>query len=79
MNHAHITTGKGEQIKLLNFELKDETGFVRVSVWRNQAEQLSTLKLGDDVTIENAFVKKGYGNRVELSTRGGTQFTVKPI
>ncbi len=74
-----VTTGKGEQIKLLNFELKDETGFVRVSVWRNQAEQLSELKLGDDVTIENAYVKKGYGNRVELSTRNGTVFTVKAI
>ncbi|XHH08446.1 MAG: OB-fold nucleic acid binding domain-containing protein [Candidatus Bathyarchaeia archaeon] len=74
-----VTTGKGEQIKLLNFELKDETGSVRVSVWRNQAEQLSSIKLGDEVTVENAFVKKGYGNRVELSTRGGTKFTVKTI
>ncbi len=74
-----VTTGKGEQIKLLTFELKDETGSVRVSVWRNQAEQLSNLKLSDEVTIENAFVKKGYGNKVELSTRSGTQFTVKPI
>jgi replication factor A1 len=74
-----VTTGKGEQIKLLNFELKDETGSIRVSVWRNQAEQLSGLKLGDDVTVENAFVKKGYGNKVELSTRSGTVFTVKPI
>jgi replication factor A1 len=74
-----VTTGKGEQIKLLTFELKDETGAVRVSVWRNQAEELSDLKLCDDVTIENAFVKKGYGNKLELSTRSGTQFTVKSI
>jgi replication factor A1 len=74
-----VTTGKGEQIKLLTFELKDETGRVRVSVWRNQAEQLSSLKLGDDVTVENAFVKKGYGGKLELSTRSGTQFTVKAI
>jgi len=74
-----VTTGKGEQIKLLTFELKDETGSVRVSVWRNQAEQLSELKLGDNVIIENAFVKKGYGKGLELSTRSGTQFKVKPI
>lgn len=74
-----VTTGKGEKIKLLTFELKDETGSVRVSVWRNQAEELSSLKLGDDVTVENAFVKKGYGNKLELSTRSGTQFTVKSI
>jgi replication factor A1 len=74
-----VTTGKGEQIKLLTFELKDETGSIRVSVWRNQAEELASLKLCDDVTVENAFVKKGYGNKLELSTRSGTQFTVKSI
>lgn len=74
-----VTTGKGEKIKLLTFELKDETGAVRVSVWRNQAEELADLKLCDDVTVENAFVKKGYGNKLELSTRSGTQFTVKSI
>ncbi|MCL1978309.1 MAG: OB-fold nucleic acid binding domain-containing protein [Candidatus Bathyarchaeota archaeon] len=74
-----VTTGKGEQIKLLTFELEDETGSVRVSAWRNQVEQLSNLKLGDEVTIENGFVKKGYGNKLEISTRSGTQFIVKTI
>ncbi len=74
-----VITGKGEQIKLLTFEIKDETGQVRVSVWRDQAEKLSDLKLCDDVSIENAYVKKGYGNKVELSTRGSTVITVKQI
>jgi replication factor A1 len=74
-----VTTGKGEQIKLLNFELKDETGSIRVTVWRDQAEKLSNLKLCDDVTVENAYVKKGYGNRVELSTRTSTTISVKSI
>ncbi|MDR2720590.1 MAG: hypothetical protein LBC03_07305 [Nitrososphaerota archaeon] len=71
-----VTTGRGEQIKLLTFELKDETGSVKVSVWRSQAEQLCSLKLGDNVAIENGFVKKGYGSKLELTTRSGTQFTV---
>lgn len=74
-----VTTGRGEQIKLLTFELKDETGSVRVSVWRNQVEQFSNLKLCDSVTIENGFVKKGYGDKLELTTRSGTQFKIKPI
>ncbi len=74
-----VTTGKGEQIKLLNFELKDETGSIRVTVWRDQAEKLSELKLCDDVIIENAYVKKGYGNRVEVSTRTSTVISVKSI
>jgi len=74
-----VTTGRGEQIKLLTFELKDETSLVRVSVWRNQVEQLSNLKLGDSVTVENGFVKKGYGDKLELTTRSGTQFKIKTI
>jgi replication factor A1 len=74
-----VTTGRGEQIKLFTFELRDETGSVRVSVWRNQVEQLSDLKLGDSVTVENGFVKKGYGDKLELTTRSGTQFKIKSI
>ncbi|MDR2700075.1 MAG: hypothetical protein LBC12_04615 [Nitrososphaerota archaeon] len=74
-----VTTGRGEQVKLFTFELRDETGSVTVSVWRNQAEQISVLKVGDSVTVENGFVKMGYGDKLELTTRSGTQFTVKSI
>ncbi|MDR2707179.1 MAG: hypothetical protein LBB87_00305, partial [Nitrososphaerota archaeon] len=74
-----ITTGKGEQVKLFTFELGDGTGSVMVSVWRSQTEQFSNLKVGDSVTVKNGFVKMGYGNKLELTTRSGTQFTVKSI
>jgi len=74
-----VTTGRGEQVKLLSFELKDETGTVRVSAWRGQAEQLCNLKLGDSVVVENGFVKMGFGGKLELTTRSGTQFTVRAI
>jgi len=74
-----VTTGRGEQVKLLSFELKDETGTVRVSAWRCQAEQLCNLKLGDSVVVENGFVKMGFGGKLELTTRSGTQFTVRAI
>ncbi|MCL1969870.1 MAG: OB-fold nucleic acid binding domain-containing protein [Candidatus Bathyarchaeota archaeon] len=74
-----VTTGKGEQVKLFTFELRDETGSIIVTVWRNQIEQFSNLKVGDIVTVKNGFVKIGYGNKLELTTRSGTQFTVKPI
>jgi replication factor A1 len=74
-----VITGRGEQIKLFTFELKDETDSVRVSVWRNQVEQFDNLKLRDRVTVENGFVKKGYGDKLELTTRSGTQFKIKSI
>ena len=72
-----VTTGKGERIKLFVFELQDDSGTVRVSVWRNQAEELCELKMGDKVTVVNGYVKKGYGNKVELSTRSSTSIKVK--
>jgi replication factor A1 len=74
-----VTTGRGEQIKLFTFELKDETSSIRVSVWRNQVEQFNNIKLCDRVTVENGFVKKGYGDKLELTTRSGTQFKIKSI
>jgi replication factor A1 len=73
-----VTTSKGEVIKLLVFELKDDSGAVRVSAWRQHAEVLNDLKMGDKLLLENASVKKGFGNKMELSTRSGTVISVKP-
>jgi replication factor A1 len=72
-----VKTGKGETVKLLVFELKDDSGVIRVSVWRQQAEELNGLKVGDKVTIENGYVKKGYGSKPELTTRSSTVIKVK--
>ncbi len=35
-----VTTAKGETVKLMVFELKDESGVVKVSAWRQHAEPL---------------------------------------
>ncbi|MCX6643691.1 MAG: OB-fold nucleic acid binding domain-containing protein [Candidatus Bathyarchaeota archaeon] len=67
-----VTTSKGETVKLTVFELKDDSGVVRVSAWRQHAEALNGLKIGDKLLLENAYVKKGFGDKMELSTRSGT-------
>ena len=67
-----VTTSKGETVKLTVFELKDDSGTVRVSAWRQHAEALNGLKIGDKLLLENAYVKKGFGDKMELSTRSGT-------
>ena len=67
-----VTTSKGETIKLSAFDLKDESGVVRVSAWREQAEALKDIKIGDRLHLENVFVKKGFGGKLELSTRSAT-------
>jgi replication factor A1 len=73
-----VTTAKGETVKLTVFELKDESGTVKVSAWRQHAEALNGLKIGDKVLLENAYVKKGFGDKMELSTRSATAASIMP-
>lgn len=70
--NKEVTTSKGETIKLLAFDLKDESGIVRVSAWREQAEALNYIKVGDELNLKNVYVKKGFGGKLELSTRSAT-------
>ena len=67
-----VKTSKGEIVKLTVFELKDETGRIWVSAWRKHAETAGTLNVGDKAIIKNAYVKRGFGDQPELSTRNTT-------
>ncbi len=51
---------------------------IRVSAWRQHAEALNALKIGDKLRLENVFVKKGYGDKMELSTRSSTVASIMP-
>jgi replication factor A1 len=74
--NKEVTTSKGETIKLAVFDLKDEGGVVRVSAWRDHAEAFKDLKVGDKLRLENVYVKKGFGGKLELSTRTATVASV---
>jgi len=67
-----VKTSKGETVKLAVFELMDETSRIWVSAWRKHANIAANLKLGDNVTIRKAYVKRGFGDQLELSTRSTT-------
>jgi replication factor A1 len=67
-----VKTSKQEILKLATFELKDETGRMWVSAWRNHADSVKDLNVGDRLVIKNAYVKKGFGDQLELSTRNAT-------
>lgn len=69
-----VKTRSGENLKLTTFELKDETGSIQVSAWRQHAEFAGSMTVGDRIVIWNAYVKKGFGDQLELSTRSGTVF-----
>jgi replication factor A1 len=70
--NREVTTSKGEKIKVTTFDLKDETGIVRVNAWRDHAESTAKLLMGEKIMIENAYAKRGYNTKVELSTRTTT-------
>jgi ssDNA-binding replication factor A large subunit len=71
-----VETGKGEVVKLAVFELRDDTGAVRVSAWREHAEAVGGLKVGDYVRLVDVSVKKGFGDVVELATRSASVVAV---
>jgi ssDNA-binding replication factor A large subunit len=73
----NIKTSKGELVQLAVFELKDEAGRVWVSAWRRHADFVKNLKIGDKIIIRNSYVKRGFGDQVELSTRDTTSITKK--
>jgi replication factor A1 len=75
-DNKEVTTGKGETIQLYAFDLKDESGNVRVSAWREQAQRLKDTKVGDKLSLKNVYVKKGFGGKLELSTRSSTVASV---
>lgn len=72
-----VKTSKQGLLKLATFELKDETGRMWVSAWRNHTESVKNLKVGDEVIIKNAYVKRGFGDQLELATRNSTSIANK--
>ena len=71
-----VETSKGETIKLSVFELRDDSGAVRVSAWRRHAKAVGGLKAGDRVRLADVYVKKGVGGEVELSTKNSSAVSV---
>jgi len=67
-----LKTSKNEVVKLATFELKDETSRIWVSAWRDHADTVKDLQVGDRIIIKNACAKRGFGDTLELSTRYAT-------
>jgi len=73
----NIKTSKEELVNLAIFELKDETGRIWVSAWRGHADSVKNLKVGDKIIIRNAYVKEGFGEQLEISTRNTSSIVNK--
>ena len=71
-----VTTSKGEKVRVAVFELSDETGKIRISAWRNMADAVKELTVGNKIKMRNVYAKNGYQNRMEISSRYSTKLEV---
>jgi replication factor A1 len=71
-----VKTSKQEPVQIASFELKDETGRIWVSAWRRHALAASRLRAGDKIAMKNAYVRRGFSDQLEISTRDATSMTV---
>ncbi len=55
----------------------DETGTIRVVLWNDQVEKIQTLKEGDLVRIENAYIKENQ-NQKELHLGENSRLEINP-
>jgi ssDNA-binding replication factor A large subunit len=71
-----IKTARQECLKVASFELRDATGRIWVSAWRQHAGTANVLNTGDKVVLKNVYVKKGFGDQLEICTRDSTVMTI---
>lgn len=73
-----ITTSKDEKVLVVSFDLKDDTGIIGVSAWRRLAEAAKNLTIGSKIEIKNAYVRRGFGDQLELTSRIFTSIKKSP-
>jgi len=71
-----VVTSRNEKVAVASFELRDETGEIVVSAWRELAEVVKDLTVGTCIKIRNAYVRKGFADRLELTSRMSTSMEV---
>jgi len=71
-----VTTSRGEKVLVASFQFIDETGKIWVSVWRRLVDVVKDLKAGTRIKVENAYVRKGFSNQLELTSRSLTSIEV---
>jgi replication factor A1 len=67
-----VTTSQGEKVLVASFELADDSGKIGVSLWRRHAELARNLQDGTKVKLKDVYVKKGFSNLLQLSSRATT-------
>ena len=75
-NVREITTAQKEKVLVASFDLTDDTGKIRMSLWRKHAELGKELSVGTRIKIRNAYAKRGFSNLLELVSRTSTTIEI---
>jgi replication factor A1 len=67
-----VTTSHNERVAVASFRLRDSTGELNVTAWRELAKTVKDLAVGTRIMMRNVYAKKGYEEGVELSSRYST-------
>jgi len=73
-----VITPRNERVKVTSFDLTDQTGRIRVSLWRTLAEVGKDLRVGTQIRIKDAYAKRGFSNLLELTSRASTTVEILP-
>lgn len=63
-----VTTRDGAEIRLASLRIRDESGEIDVTLWRDLADKVDGLAAGSRLRIKNAYVKMGFFGDLELSS-----------
>lgn len=72
MGEVRSVTTKFGPARVSTAILRDETGWVKLNLWRDQIEK---VKLGDTIKLENAFARE-FGSWTELNIGSDGKITV---
>ena len=73
-----VATSEEEKVAVASFELADDTGKIRVSVWRKLVSTVKDVSAGTRIQIKNAYIRRGFSNQLELTSRMLTSIEILP-
>jgi replication factor A1 len=71
-----VTTSRKERVKVASFIVADATGKINVSLWRQLADRAKELSVGTRILLKDVYVKRGFANQLELTTRASTKLEI---
>ncbi|MFH0749027.1 MAG: OB-fold nucleic acid binding domain-containing protein [Candidatus Bathyarchaeota archaeon] len=72
-----VTTRDGREIKVASLRIRDDTGEIRASFWGDLADRFEGVKLETEIIVNQAYVKPGFAEDLEISSRTTTEIEIQ--